>query len=87
MNNLFWILWIAEFILALWWVITELQLTHLKPNPFAFLSLLYLFLTLAVRFGSGLTKISMGMVLVPAIPLLMMALIVVISVISGKRWN
>lgn len=87
MNNLFWVLWIAEFILAAWWIITELQLTYLKPNAFAFLSLLYLFLTLAVRFGAGLTKVSMGMVIIPAIPLSLMAFIVIVSVLTGAKWN
>jgi hypothetical protein len=87
MNKLFWILWVVEFILAAWWIITEMQLTYLKPNPFAFLSIAYLVLILAVRFGAGFTKLSMGMVIVPAIPLSLMAFIIIVSVVTGAKWN
>jgi len=83
----FWILWIGEFILSGWWLQSEMKLTHLKPNPYAFLSLLYLLIALGVRFGLGLPKISMGMIGIPAIPLAGMALIIIISALTGARWN
>lgn len=83
----FWILWTAEFILALWWLQSEMKLTRLKANPYVFVSLLYLIATLAFRFGAGLNKFSLAMVTIPAIPLAGILFIIIISIISGKRWN
>jgi len=87
MNKLFWILWIAELLVAGWWISTELQLTYLKPNPLAFVSLVYLLLALGLRYGAGFFKLSLGMVLVPAIPLTMMGFLIVITMFSGGKWN
>jgi hypothetical protein len=87
MNTFFWILWIIEFILTGWWLQSEMKLTYLKPNPFVFITLLYLLATLGIRYGLRLPKISMGMVGIPAIPLAVMLLIVIIAGITGARWN
>ena len=87
MTILFWTLWIAEFVLNVWWLFNEMKLTYLKTNPYVYISLLYLLAALAVRFGAGFSKTSLAMVAVPAIPLAGMLLIVIISVLTGARWN
>ena len=87
MTTLFWILWMGEFIGTGWWLQSEMKLTHLKTNPYVFLSFLYLMLVLGVRFGLNLPKISLGMVVAPAIPLFFMLVIIIISVMTRARWN
>jgi hypothetical protein len=87
MTNLFWILWMGEFIGTGWWLQSEMKLTHIKANPYVFLSFLYLMIVLGVRFSLALTKISFAMVLVPAIPVVFMLLIIIISVLTRARWN
>jgi hypothetical protein len=64
-----------------------MKLTYLKPNAYAFISILYLLTVLGVRFGLNLPKISLGMVTIPAIPLAVILLIVIIAVLTGSRWN
>ena len=87
MTTLFWILWMAEFIGTGWWLQSEMKLTHIKANPYVFLSFVYLMVILGVRFGLDLPKVSLGLVLVPAIPLVFMLLIIIISVLTRARWN
>lgn len=87
MNYIFWICWSAEFAACLFWIASEMKLQYLQPNPFSFLSALYLLLVLALRIGLDAKKISMIMVGIPAVPLLLLLLIVVVHTISGSRWN
>ena len=87
MEVLFWICWIAELIVVLWWIITDAKLKHVQPNPYSFLCLLYLLAVLGIRMGLHANGLSNTMVLIPAIPLLGLGLIIVVSVLSGKKWN
>lgn len=85
MKYLFWICWAAEMIVAIWWIYTELKLTHLRANPFAFLSFFYLLAALGVRYLAP--SISNVMVWIPAVPLGIMGLIILVTVVSGQKWN
>ena len=72
---------------VLFWIGSEMKLQYLTPNPFSFLSALYLLGALAIRFGLGALSISAWMVIIPALPLLVMMLFVIIHTISGGKWN
>lgn len=72
---------------VLFWIGSEMKLQYLKPNPFSFLSALYLLGVLAIRFGLGAEQLSAWMVIIPAIPLLLMLLIVIIHTLTGGKWN
>lgn len=87
MSILFWICWVSEFCFAIWWVATELKLTTLPPNPFSFLSIGYILLVLAIRFGAGFITLSNILVFIPAIPLLLMGFIVIAAWLSKSKWN
>ncbi len=87
MKYIFWICWISEMAGVVWWITDEMKLQYLKPNPFAFVSFLYLLAALAIRFGLHQQGLSNGMIFIPAIPLLFMLLMVMIHTISGGRWN
>jgi len=87
MEILFWICWIAELIVVLWWIITDAQQKHMEANPYSYLCLLYLLGVLGVRLGLHANNVSNAMVMIPAIPLLGLAFIIVVSVLSGKKWN
>ena len=87
MTILFWVLWVSEFILTGWWLQSEMKLTYIKTNPFVFVSFLYLLVALGVRYGLHLPKLSLGMVGIPAIPLVCFLLIIVIAGITGAKWN
>lgn len=87
MTIFFWLCWSCEMLAALFWVASELKLTYLKPNPFSFLSVLYLLLALAFRFAFEMPAMSNAMVFVPAIPLILLLLIFVIHAMSGTKWN
>ena len=84
---LFWIFWCAEFILAAWWTISEANYKHLRPNPFASLSVFYILLVLGVRVFGKAIAITNVMVFIPAIPLGGLALIYIIFAISGGKWQ
>lgn len=87
MEIVFWICWIIELIVVLWWIITDARQTHMEPNTVSYLCLLYLLGVLGVRFGLHEFRISTIMVIVPAIPLLGLGCIIILSVLSGKKWN
>jgi hypothetical protein len=87
MNILFWVLWVSELLGVCWWLYGEMKSTYRQPNPFVFLSLLYLLAVLGIRFGLGILKLSMGMVVIPAIPLLFLVLVVIIASTTRGRMN
>jgi hypothetical protein len=87
MKYVFWICWGGEFIAVLLWLIDEMRLVYLKPNPLVFVSFFYLFAVLIVRYPMGLLAVSNGMVLVPAIPLVLLLLVVLLATITGTKWN
>jgi hypothetical protein len=87
MEIIFWICWAAEFIVVLWWIITDAQQEYLKPNPVSYLCLVYLVIVLGVRVGLHANVVSKAMVTIPAIPLLGLLFIIVVSMLSGKKWN
>jgi hypothetical protein len=87
MNIVFWICWVAEFAVVLWWIITDAQQKHMDPNPYSYLCLIYLAVVLVVRLGMHATGVSNAMVIVPAIPLLGLLLIIILHALSGKKWN
>lgn len=87
MNILFWICWIGEAGVVLWWIITDMQQKHMEPNPFSFLSFVYLLVVLMIRFIFEWTSVSNIMVMVPAFPLLGLLFIIIAHALSGKKWN
>lgn len=87
MNYIFWICWIGEIGVVGWWMLDEMKLKYLQPNPYAFLGFLYLLVTLGVRYGLKLPGVSTAMVAVPAVPLLFLLLIIVVSMLTGGKWN
>lgn len=87
MDILFWICWIAEMGVVAWWIISELQLRYLSPNIFSFLSLFYLLTVLFIRFEVKWDTVSVFMVGLPAIPLSGMLLIIILHMLSGRKWN
>lgn len=87
MKTLFWICWIAEMVTVLWWIITDMLQKNLQPNPYSYLCMLYLLGVIGIRLGLHQVKLSNIMVMVPAVPLLGLGLIVLLSVISGQKWN
>lgn len=87
MEILFWICWIAELVVVLWWIITDAQQKHMQPNPYSYLCLIYLLVVLGVRLGLHANGVSNTMVIIPAIPLLGLLFIIVVSMLSGKKWN
>ena len=87
MKYLFWICWTGEMAVVLFWIGSEMKLQYLTPNPYSFLSALYLLGTLAVRFGLGAQNLSACMVIIPALPLLLMILFLIIHTISSGKWN
>lgn len=87
MEIIFWICWVAELIVVLWWIITDAQQTHIKPNPVSYVCLVYLFLVFGIRLGLHANTVTNAMVMIPAIPLLGLLLIIVASMLSGKKWN
>ncbi len=84
---LFWICWVAELGVVVWWIFTELQLKYLSPNIYSFLGLGYLLLTLLIWYQPRGKTIAMFMTGLPAIPLTGMLLIIVIHSLSGGKWN
>jgi hypothetical protein len=87
MEILFWICWIAELIVVLWWIITDMKQKHMQGNPYSYLSFFYLAAVLGIRLVLHADRVSDFMVMIPAIPLLLLGFIIIVSVISGKKWN
>ena len=87
MEILFWICWIIEMIIVGWWWITDSKHTHLKPNPFIFISMLYLLIVLLLRLELGWVRASEAMVVLPMIPLAGLSLIIVVHMTHKGRWN
>ena len=87
----FWITWSIETVLMIWWLFDELKLKYIPMNPVVIIGFIYLPIALFV-YLSGKTKAAMIMVGIPAIPLLIMGLfllvVMLISIFSGPiRWN
>ena len=87
MNIIFWICAVSELLLTLWWLQTDMKLTHKQMNPYIPLALLYLGLAFIIRFSAGWIRVSDAMVVIPAIPLLGLGLIIGITMKHGGRWN
>ncbi len=87
MKSIFWISWIIDFAVAIWWCISEWQLQYLKTNPFAVFYLGYVLVILFLFLKTSFKKTSLALSLIPAIPLLFLALIALIMILSGERWN
>jgi hypothetical protein len=87
MKYIFWISWIIDAGVAVWWVISELGYEYLKPNTFSFVFLLYVVATLLVYLLTVQTKTAMIMSLIPAVPLVAVGLIAMIAILTGAKWN
>lgn len=87
MKTFFWICWIAELIVVLWWILSDAKLKHIQVNPYSYLCFFYLLAAIGIRFVLHADRVSNIMVMIPAIPLLGLALIIIISVLSGQKWN
>lgn len=87
MKIIFWICWIAELITVLWWIITDAQQKNMQVNPFSYLCLIYLIAVIAIRLGLHSIKLSNVMVMIPAVPLMLLGLIILVAMISRGKWN
>lgn len=87
MEILFWTCWIAELVMVLWWIITDAQQTHMKANPVGYICLLFLLVVLGVRLGLQEHRTSNAMLIIPAVTLLGLGCIVVLSLLFRKKWN
>ncbi|MBE7509215.1 MAG: hypothetical protein HS118_03410 [Bacteroidia bacterium] len=87
MKIFFWICWIAELITVLWWIITDVQQKNMQANPFSYLCLIYLIAVIAIRYGLQSIKLTNVMVMIPAVPLLLLGLIILAAMISRGKWN
>ena len=87
MNILFWICWAGEMAGIIWWILSDRKLIYSQPNIWPFLGGAYLLLVLAIRYEFHLHGLSNSMVMLPAIPLVLYGLMIVLFMISGKKWN
>jgi hypothetical protein len=87
MTYIFWICWVGEMAGVGWWLLDEMKLQYSKPNPFAFLGLIYLLTVMGVRYGLQSTSMSNTMVLLPAVPLGLVLLIGLLYMVTGGKWN
>lgn len=87
MNILFWICWIAELITVCWWIFTDTQQKNLQANPYSYLCLIYLIAVIAIRLGFHSVKLSNAMVMIPAVPLLLLGIIILAAMFSREKWN
>ncbi len=87
MKYIFWIAWILDAGVAIWWVFSEIQLDLLKPNPYALLFFLYVIICFLCYQVFKLTKLALILSLIPAVPFVIMGIIVLIAILTGARWN
>jgi hypothetical protein len=87
MSILFWICFLAEFSVVIWWIFSDMKLQYQQPNPYSYLAFFYLMLVLVLRFGPEFIGISSLMVFLPAIPLSGLLFIIVVHSVSGGKWN
>jgi hypothetical protein len=85
MTYIFWICWAAEMLAVFFWLASEMKLKYLLPNPFSFISAVYLFIVLALHF-SDQPAVALMMVIIPAIPLLVLLLLVTLHSVLGGKW-
>lgn len=92
MKNLFWILWSVELVFMLWWLFDDLKLKHIAINPFIGIGFLWLGVSLFCKIMIENKMISNILVIIPAIPLAIMAIFLLIvflvQTFAGPiRWN
>lgn len=92
MKHLFWILWSAEFICMLVWLIDEMKLKYLPMNNMVSIGFLWLGVALFVKLGLKSDKSALIMVGIPGFPLAIMAIFIIIiyiiNLVAGPiRWN
>lgn len=87
MKYIFWIAWIIDAGVAAWWVLSDLKLEYIKPNPYSFVFLIYVIAALLIYLLSAHTKTAMIMTLIPAIPLIIMTFVAIIATLTGAKWN
>jgi hypothetical protein len=88
---IFWVLWGAEAVFMLWWLLDDMKYQFLSVNPNIFIFWLYLLVALAL-YLLQFRIIALLMVGLGALPLLLMGLyiglILIVSIFSGPiRWN
>jgi hypothetical protein len=87
MKYIFWFCWLLDAGVAAWWVLSDLNLTYIRPNPYSYVFLFYVIAALLIYLMSSYTKVAMIMSIIPAIPMLIMGLIIIIVTLTGGRWN
>ena len=92
MKHLFWILWSIELVFMCWWLLDDLKLKHIQLNPVIPVGFLWLGLSLFTRLLVENKVISNMLVIIPAIPLGIMAIFLIIiflvQTFAGPiRWN
>jgi hypothetical protein len=87
MKYLFWICWIIDAGVAAWWVISDMNLQYIRPNPYSFVFLLYVLVNLLIFLLSDYKKAALIMSLIPTIPLALMMLVIIIVTLTGGKWN
>lgn len=87
MKYIFWIAWILDAGVAIWWVYSELQLEVIKPNPYVLSFLVYVIISFLFYQLFKLKKLALVLSLIPAIPFLIIGLIVIVAYLTAAIWN
>jgi hypothetical protein len=85
MDLLFWLCWIAEFIMVCCWLANDMK--HRRPNPLVYVSLAYMILVFQVRYGFECREAAYWMVFLPAMAMLLPLCRLLIYVIKREKWN
>lgn len=90
-SSFFWILWIIELAVWLWWFTSDLKNTHLPMNPTVIAGGIWLFVALGA-FLFNYRILAFIMVGILALPLLLMifflSVVFIVNWIFGPiRWN
>ena len=87
LSVLFWICFVSEIALVIWWFLDDLKLTYSEPNPFIFVCVLYLAVAAIIRFLVKWKLAGSLMVVIPGIPLLLWFVLIALFAASGTKWN
>jgi hypothetical protein len=92
MKHLFWILWSIELAFMCWWLWDDLKLKYIQLNPFIIVGFIWLAISLLMRLMADNRIISNVLVIIPAIPLGIMGIFLIIvflvQTFAGPiRWN
>src|SRR4051812_9409984 len=79
MAIIFWICWLGEILAAVTWLTNGIRSPQHTADPLVVCCIIYLFAAVAIRVDAGASGIAMGMVLIPALPMVLLLCVTVIS--------